>query len=80
MERQTTMTSTTTLVVTLLALSTVVSSSPLADYDYDASTVASSGSKSDAGYCMTQDCINTAYNLLKNVNLSVDPCEDFYEV
>ncbi len=30
--------------------------------------------------CVSRDCINTAYNLLQNVNLTADPCEDFFEV
>ena len=75
------MTATTTLVASLvIALSRLVSSTPLADYDYDQSTDASVSSQPETEYCMTRDCINTAYNLLQNVNLSVDPCEDFYEV
>jgi hypothetical protein len=30
--------------------------------------------------CVSRDCINTAYNLMKSVNTTADPCEDFYEV
>ena len=30
--------------------------------------------------CVSRDCIITAHNLLKNMNTTADPCEDFYEV
>jgi hypothetical protein len=31
-------------------------------------------------YCMTPGCINTAALILQNLNQSVDPCQDFYQV
>jgi len=30
--------------------------------------------------CNSPDCIATSERLLKNMNLSVDPCDDFYQV
>jgi len=30
--------------------------------------------------CISEDCIKAAYHLLKNMNLSADPCDDFYQV
>ncbi|XP_013406377.1 endothelin-converting enzyme 2 [Lingula anatina] len=29
-------------------------------------------------YCMTQECIKSADAILSNINVSVDPCEDFF--
>ncbi|KAB7494554.1 Endothelin-converting enzyme 2 [Armadillidium nasatum] len=29
--------------------------------------------------CLTEGCVNAAYHILERANLSVDPCEDFYE-
>ena len=39
-----------------------------------------SGKNDTEDVCVTRDCINTAYNLFKKMNLTTDPCEDFYEV
>ena len=30
--------------------------------------------------CSNPDCVATSERLLKNMNLSVDPCDDFYQV
>jgi hypothetical protein len=34
----------------------------------------------DGEICISEDCIKISYHLLKNMNLSVDPCDDFYQV
>ena len=38
-----------------------------------------SGSTSKENICLTQECITTAANLYKQMNLKADPCEDFNE-
>jgi hypothetical protein len=30
--------------------------------------------------CVNRDCIGVSFRLLSNMNTSVDPCEDFYQV
>ena len=30
--------------------------------------------------CVTRECIGASYRLLSNMNASVDPCDDFYQV
>lgn len=29
--------------------------------------------------CSTQECISTAQSILKDIDLNVDPCSDFYQ-
>ena len=31
-------------------------------------------------FCVTRECIETSYRILKFMNQSADPCDDFYEV
>ncbi|RXG60084.1 hypothetical protein Avbf_10556 [Armadillidium vulgare] len=35
--------------------------------------------RANRGVCLTEGCVNAAYHILERANLSVDPCEDFYE-
>lgn len=35
--------------------------------------------KTETSYCITHECNRTAEDLMKNINLSLDPCDDFYE-
>ncbi len=39
-----------------------------------------SGKNGSESVCVSRDCISTAYHLMNNMNLTVDPCEDFFEV
>ncbi len=39
-----------------------------------------SGGNGTENVCVSRDCINTAYNLMNRMNLTADPCDDFYEV
>ncbi len=39
-----------------------------------------SGGNGTENVCVSRDCISTAYNLMNRMNLTADPCDDFYEV
>ena len=31
-------------------------------------------------FCTTKECIGTSYRILKSMNETVDPCDNFYQV
>ena len=36
-------------------------------------------SSKDHNICLSKECIDSSYQLLNNMDLNVDPCEDFYK-
>ncbi|BFZ14430.1 hypothetical protein BsWGS_17469 [Bradybaena similaris] len=70
------------LFVLLLVLSSITgnaASEEAKEYYLSDAAAESSGDISEAGICLTEECVTTASDLLESLDTSIDPCQDFYQ-
>ena len=67
------------VVLIILLVAAVIGLAVALEITLNSKSDGSSGSSSGTEVCTTRQCAETATRILRGLNESVDPCEDFYQ-